>query len=125
MLGSLWDGEARRWPPPWDPRRRPIAPHVKGLEIPGYDPRAAQAMALGFAVGTRGADHNRSGAYQVDFSDRIDRYHLQPQQVQLAIETEDQPPSSIVSFFASSSVESSPISTKKLLSICSQLRGGA
>jgi aldehyde:ferredoxin oxidoreductase len=25
-------------------------------------------MALGFAVGTRGADHNRSGAYEVDFS---------------------------------------------------------
>lgn len=47
-----------------------FAPHVKGLEIPGYEPRALQTMALGFAVGTRGADHNRSGAYQVDFSVR-------------------------------------------------------
>jgi aldehyde:ferredoxin oxidoreductase len=42
--------------------------HVKGLEIPGYDPRRLPAMALGFAVGTRGADHNRSGAYEIDFS---------------------------------------------------------
>ena len=25
-------------------------------------------MGLGFAVGTRGADHNRSGAYELDFS---------------------------------------------------------
>src|SRR5678815_5771834 len=46
-----------------------IAPQVKGLEIPGYEPRALQTMALGFAVGARGADHNRSGAYEVDFSD--------------------------------------------------------
>ncbi len=31
-----------------------FAPQVKGLEIPGYDPRGLQTMALGFAVGTRG-----------------------------------------------------------------------
>ncbi|MHC4134042.1 MAG: aldehyde ferredoxin oxidoreductase family protein [Planctomycetota bacterium] len=48
--------------------RPELAMHVKGLEIPGYDPRRLPAMALGFAVGTRGADHNRSGAYEVDFS---------------------------------------------------------
>ena len=45
-----------------------LAMHVKGLELPGYDPRALQTMALGLAVGTRGADHNRSGAYEADFS---------------------------------------------------------
>ena len=45
-----------------------LAMHVKGLEVPGYDPRRLKAMALGFAVGTRGADHNRSGAYELDFS---------------------------------------------------------
>jgi aldehyde:ferredoxin oxidoreductase len=32
-------------------------------------------MALGFAVGARGADHNRSGAYEVDFSDAADCRH--------------------------------------------------
>jgi aldehyde:ferredoxin oxidoreductase len=48
--------------------RPDLAMHVKGLEIPGYDPRALPGMALGFAVGTRGADHNRSSAYELDFS---------------------------------------------------------
>ena len=66
-----------------------FAPHVKGLEIPGYEPRAAQTMALGFAVGGRGADHNRSGAYEVDFSERADRYSLTSRSVPLAIATEN------------------------------------
>jgi aldehyde:ferredoxin oxidoreductase len=66
-----------------------IAPQVKGLEIPGYEPRALQTMALGFAVGARGADHNRSGAYEVDFSDQVDRRNVTLDGVRLAIETED------------------------------------
>ena len=66
-----------------------FAPQVKGLEIPGYEPRALQTMALGFAVGARGADHNRSGAYEVDFSDRVDRRHATLDSVRHAIETED------------------------------------
>lgn len=48
------------------------AMHVKGLELPGYDPRKLKATALGFAVSTRGACHNRSSAYEVDFSDELD-----------------------------------------------------
>lgn len=67
-----------------------FAPHVKGLEIPGYEPRALQMMALGFAVGTRGADHNRSGAYQVDFSSTVDRLRGTPDDVVHAIATEDE-----------------------------------
>jgi aldehyde:ferredoxin oxidoreductase len=66
-----------------------FAPQVKGLEIPGYEPRALQTMALGFAVGARGADHNRSGAYEVDFSGQADRRHATLQSVQHAIDTED------------------------------------
>jgi aldehyde:ferredoxin oxidoreductase len=66
-----------------------FAPHVKGLELPGYEPRALQAMALGFAVGTRGADHNRSGAYEADFSPHADRLHGDERSALLAIETED------------------------------------
>ncbi|MEX1230613.1 MAG: aldehyde ferredoxin oxidoreductase family protein [Planctomycetaceae bacterium] len=67
-----------------------FAPHVKGLEIPGYEPRALQAMALGFAVGSRGADHNRSGAYQIDFSEEVDRMHASEESVRGAIETENE-----------------------------------
>ena len=66
-----------------------FAPQVKGLEIPGYEPRALQTMALGFAVGSRGADHNRSGAYEVDFSEKVDRRHVTLDAVHHAIETED------------------------------------
>ena len=66
-----------------------FAPQVKGLELPGYDPRGLQTMALGFAVGTRGADHNRSGAYEVDFSEAVDRKNVGPESAPLAIETED------------------------------------
>ena len=66
-----------------------FAPQVKGLEIPGYEPRALQTMALGFAVGARGADHNRSGAYEIDFSEQVDRRNVTPAAARLAVETED------------------------------------
>ncbi len=46
--------------------------HVKGLELPGYDPRKLKTLALGLAVAARGACHNRSSAYDVDLSDRLD-----------------------------------------------------
>ncbi len=66
-----------------------FAPQVKGLELPGYDPRGLQMMALGFAVSARGADHNRSGAYEVDFSESVDRRDVGPESAYLAVETED------------------------------------
>lgn len=49
------------------------AMHVKGLELPGYEPRGLKTMALGLAVSPRGACHNRSGAYEADFSNAVDR----------------------------------------------------
>jgi aldehyde:ferredoxin oxidoreductase len=66
-----------------------FAAHVKGLELPGYEPRSLQAMALGLAVNARGADHNRSGAYEADLSGRYDRLAGGEPHVQGAIETED------------------------------------
>ncbi len=66
-----------------------FAPQVKGLELPGYDPRGLQTMALGFAVNSRGADHNRSGAYEVDFSEAVDRRNVGIESAHLAVETED------------------------------------
>ena len=66
-----------------------LAIHVKGLELPGYDPRSLQSMALGLAVGTRGADHNRSGAYEADFSPGVDRRRGGVDSAEAAIATED------------------------------------
>jgi aldehyde:ferredoxin oxidoreductase len=66
-----------------------LAMHVKGLELPGYEPRTLHAMALGLAVNARGADHNRSGAYEADLSGELDRLDGGEQHVAAAIETED------------------------------------
>jgi aldehyde:ferredoxin oxidoreductase len=66
-----------------------FAPHVKGMELPGYEPRTMQAMALGLAVNARGADHNRSGAYEADLSGEHDRLEGGPPHVMAAIESED------------------------------------
>ena len=48
------------------------AMHVKGLEMPGYDPRQLPTFALGLAVAARGACHNRTTAYEVDLSDQLE-----------------------------------------------------
>jgi aldehyde:ferredoxin oxidoreductase len=66
-----------------------FAAHVKGLELPGYEPRTLQAMALGLAVNARGADHNRSGAYEADLSGAHDRLQGGEPHVAGAIETEN------------------------------------
>ena len=66
-----------------------FAAHVKGLELPGYEPRTLQSMALGLAVNARGADHNRSGAYEADLSGDHDRLNGGESHVAGAIESEN------------------------------------
>ena len=46
------------------------AMHVKGLEIPSYDPRNLPALALALSVSTKGACHNRASAYDIDFNNK-------------------------------------------------------
>ena len=65
------------------------AMHSKGLEIPGYDPRAMKTLALGFAVGLRGACHNRSPAYEIDIAGQINRFKDEPGRGSLVKEQED------------------------------------
>ena len=67
-----------------------FAMQVKGLEISGYDHRAAPAMALSYATADIGAHHNRSWAITYDLQvgrdsysdDKVDRViylqHLRP-----------------------------------------------
>jgi len=43
-----------------------FAMHAKGLELPGYEPRALPTYALGLATCTRGACHNRAATYDFD-----------------------------------------------------------
>ena len=57
--------------------------------MPGYEPRSLKTMALGLAVTPRGACHNRSSAYEADFSDRVDRLKVDEQRGRIAVESED------------------------------------
>lgn len=65
------------------------AMHVKGLELPGYEPRSLKTMALGLAVSPRGACHNRSGAYEADFSGEVDRFSIDSRRGSLVAESEN------------------------------------
>ncbi|MDE3077034.1 MAG: aldehyde ferredoxin oxidoreductase family protein, partial [Chloroflexota bacterium] len=65
------------------------AMQVKGLEMPGYEPRSLKTMALGLAVGPRGACHNRSTAYEYDFSNEVDRFAAGPERGRIAADSED------------------------------------
>jgi aldehyde:ferredoxin oxidoreductase len=65
------------------------AMHVKGLELPGYEPRSLKTMALGLAVSPRGACHNRSGAYEADFSGQVDRLSGDRERGALVVTSED------------------------------------
>ncbi|MDY6835435.1 MAG: aldehyde ferredoxin oxidoreductase family protein [Chloroflexota bacterium] len=65
------------------------AMHSKGLELPGYDPRGLKTTALGLATATRGGCHNRSTAYDVDMSGKVDRFVGEYSRGAMAMETED------------------------------------
>ena len=65
------------------------AMQVKGLEMPGYEPRSLKTMALGLAVTPRGACHNRSSAYEADFSKQVDRLSVDESRGIIAAESED------------------------------------
>jgi aldehyde:ferredoxin oxidoreductase len=53
----------------------PYALHVKGVELPGYDPRGAAGMGLGYATAFRGADHIRAFTISKEVMDsKADRY---------------------------------------------------
>ena len=65
-----------------------FAMHVKGLEMPGYEPRSLHTMALALAVSTRGACHNRSSAYEYDFSSDSNGYE-QSSRGRMVVEGED------------------------------------
>jgi aldehyde:ferredoxin oxidoreductase len=88
-LGSLLGEGSKRASRTVQGGSETFAPHVKGLEMPGYEPRTLHAMALGLAVNARGADHNRSGAYEADLSGDLDRLDGGDAHVAAAVETED------------------------------------
>ena len=65
------------------------AMQVKGLEMPGYEPRSLKPTALGLAITPRGACHTRSSAYEADFSDRVNRLTVDETRGRITAESED------------------------------------
>lgn len=53
-----------------------FAMHVKGLELPGYDPRSSSGMALAYATADRGGCHQRAWTTRAEIEGRISRFSL-------------------------------------------------
>jgi aldehyde:ferredoxin oxidoreductase len=51
-----------------------LAMHVKGMEMPGYDPRGAVGMGLAFATADRGACHLRAWTIYEEVMGSMDRF---------------------------------------------------
>jgi aldehyde:ferredoxin oxidoreductase len=66
-----------------------FAMHSKGLEMPGYDVRSLKTFAMGLAVGTRGACHNRALSYELDIKGKVDRFTVGPGRGKMAMESEN------------------------------------
>jgi aldehyde:ferredoxin oxidoreductase len=66
-----------------------FAMHIKGLEMPGYDPRSLKTFAASLAVGTRGGCHNRSLAYEADVKGEVNRFTVEKGRGKVIKEKED------------------------------------
>lgn len=51
-----------------------FAMHVKGLEIPGYEPRSSWGMALAYATADRGGCHQRAWTVAAEFRGDLERF---------------------------------------------------
>ena len=68
-----------------------FAMHVKGLEIPAYDPRSAQGMALSYMLADRGACHLRPWTYGAEWlgtEPRIDPFTIEDKPALVKAKTE-------------------------------------
>lgn len=59
-FGGVFSGGVARACESMEPAARDYACHVKGLEVPGHDPRVYYNLALSYATGNRGACHMRA-----------------------------------------------------------------
>lgn len=50
---------------------KPLAHHIKGLELPGYDPRGGYGVALSYAVCARGGCHRRAWPPRIELLGKI------------------------------------------------------
>ena len=59
-------------------KSKEYAVHVKGLEIPGYDPRGSYGMGLAYATSDRGGCHQRAWTVKAELNDpELDRFSFE------------------------------------------------
>jgi len=84
-----------------------FAVHVKGLEIPGYDPRGTFGMGIAYATSDRGACHQRAWTVKAELSDpNLQRFSFK-EKAKIVKEVQD----SIAAFFSLVFCDFAPIST--------------
>ncbi|MFQ5762574.1 MAG: aldehyde ferredoxin oxidoreductase C-terminal domain-containing protein, partial [Candidatus Bathyarchaeia archaeon] len=66
-IGDQMAEGVARWSETLGPEAERYAMHVKGLELPAYDPRGAKGMALEYATSPRGGCHERGLLSQETF----------------------------------------------------------
>jgi len=67
-----------------------FAMHVKGLEVPGYDPRGAWGMALAYATSDRGACHQRAWTVSEEIAGKLGVPHSTRGRAKLVKEKQDE-----------------------------------
>jgi len=68
------------------------AMQVKGLEMPGYDPRGAKGIGLNYATASRGADHNDGWTIAVELfgvPQPVDRFSEDANKVKWVVDFQD------------------------------------
>ncbi len=78
--GLLWGEGVKRMAQEIGRGSESFAIHVKGLEMPAYDPRASTGIALAYATSDRGACHLRSwpiGAELLSAEERMDPFSIE------------------------------------------------
>jgi aldehyde:ferredoxin oxidoreductase len=78
--GLLWGEGVKRIAEVIGKESESFAMHVKGLEMPAYDPRGSTGIALAYATSDRGACHLRSwpiGTELLSAEERIDPFSLE------------------------------------------------
>ena len=73
-VGDLLAEGVRRAAERLGPEAEELAVHVKGLELPGYDPRASWGMALAYATADRGGCHQRAWTVRAEVDGRLRRF---------------------------------------------------
>ena len=87
-------------------RSEEYAIHVKGLEIPGYDPRGSFGMGLAYATSDRGGCHQRAWTVKAELNDpELDRFSFE-KKAEIVKEVQDER----ASFFSLVLCDFAPIS---------------